>query len=571
MGSARSAREFQLPHRMQGDLAVLDRYLGAGGMAHVFHAQLFNLPGLIAELMVAGETDPALFRLDLPFTFGQGPITKDAAIHAIREKGAALWKEYRQEARIDPQKSAKTRERYLRIIDGRLLQNPHVAVKVLRQDETDDAARDRHRLQFTVEDAALRRLNHKGIIRRYARVDDPSLGPCLFMEQIEGKSLEQVLQRRREQGEGQLPPAAVAHIAYQLAQALTHAHQRSVVHNDIKPANVILEKPPEGPSPNGKAQGRIKLMDFGISWMTDRADASAVSRLSGTRPFVAPERFRKEPPSPATDVYQLGTTLFVLATGTLPYGGLPPEDFQERMLSRDPHPNRVHHLRPDVAPRLEALIEGCREKDAAKRWALPRVLDEITQIYGAKAFSVRDVPRSGIAGELLDRIQTDLALRNYYRAGEAIDLAREFLDGNPRDIDQALLGRYEALLKKYEPHRAAVETARRVEKEHIQPVDRLMHRLYDRYGRGRPLLTDEEKGILRESGDDVTVVRRSLIDEIMQHTSAAIRELAQIEPEQLGEVHRRLVDRASSQEEACTDLFQRMVKFGEDYHRTPAP
>jgi hypothetical protein len=331
---------------------------------------------------------------------------------------------------------------------------------------------------------------------------------------------------------------------------------------------VILEKPPAGS--NGKAQGRIKLMDFGIAWMTDRADASAASRLSGTRPFVAPERFRKEPPSPATDVYQLGTMLFVLATGTLPYGSLTPEEFQERMLSSDPHPNRVHHVRPDVSPRLEALIEGCREKQAAKRWPLPRVLDEVTQIYATKSFTVRDVPRSGIAQELLDRIQTDLALKNYYRASEAIELVKEFVAGGGKEIDQALLTRYEAMLAKYEPHRAAVELARRVEREHILPVDKMMRRLYDRYGRGRPILSDDEKGILEEAGDDVKVVKRSLIDEIMHHTSSAIRELSQIEPEQVGEVHRRLVDRASSQEEACTDLVSRMVKFGEDYHRTPA-
>jgi serine/threonine protein kinase len=564
------SREFQLPFRLNGELAILDRYLGAGGMAHVFHAQLHNLPGLIAELMVAGETDPALFRLDIPFTFGQGPLTKDSAIHAIREKGAALWEEHRQELRSDPSGAARRREEYLRIIDARLLQNPNVAVKVLRQDETDPEVLDRHRMQFSVEDSALRRLNHKGIIRRYGRIDEPTLGPCLFMEQIEGKSLEQVLQRRRDRGEGPLPLAAVAHIAYQLAQALTHAHQQKVLHNDIKPANILLEKPPEGA--NGKTHGRIKLMDFGISWMADRPLASGASRLSGTRPFVAPERFRKQPPSPASDVYQLGTTLFALATGTLPYGSLTPEEFQERMLSSDPHPNRVHHVRADVSPRLEALIEGCREKQAAKRWPLPRLLDEVTQIYATKSFTVRDVPRSGIAQELLDRIQTDLALKNYYRAAEAIELVREFVAGGGKDIDQALLARYEAALAKYEPHRAAVELARRVEREHILPVDKMMRRLYDRYGRGRPLLTDEEKGILKESesGDDVTVVRRSLIDEIMRHTSAAIRELSQIEPEQVGEVHRRLVDRASSQEEACTDLVSRMVKFGEDYHRTPA-
>ena len=73
---------------------------------------------------------------------------------------------------------------------------------------------------------------------------------------------------------------------------------------------------------------------------------------------------------------------------------------------------------------------------------------------------------------------------------------------------------------------------------------------------------------MHEKGEDVQIVRRSLIDKIMHHTQEAIRKMTAIDPELVGEMHRKLVDRAASQEEACTDLVSREVKFGEDYLKT---
>jgi hypothetical protein len=64
---------------------------------------------------------------------------------------------------------------------------------------------------------------------------------------------------------------------------------------------------------------------------------------------------------------------------------------------------------------------------------------------------------------------------------------------------------------------------------------------------------------------DTVIVKRSLIDGILQHTSAAIQELAGINADLVGDMHRRMVDRASSQEEACSDLAKKMIQFGEDY------
>src|SRR5262249_38780442 len=116
-----------------------------------------------------------------------------------------------------------------------------------------------------------------------------------------------------------------------------------------------------------------------------------------------------------------------------------------------------------------------------------------------------------------------------------------------------------------DPPRAPGGALKKKHKDHIAPVDRLMEQLYDRYGRGDPILTEDEKGQMSEASGKVVVERRSLIDYILQHTAAAIQALGQIEGDLVGDMHRKMVDRASSQEEACSDLVARTIKFGEDY------
>jgi hypothetical protein len=104
--------------------------------------------------------------------------------------------------------------------------------------------------------------------------------------------------------------------------------------------------------------------------------------------------------------------------------------------------------------------------------------------------------------------------------------------------------------------------------KHIAPVDHLMEELYSRYANNEPLLTDEDKGVTKVRNGDTVIIKRSMIDGILAHTSAAIKELAAINAEMVGDMHRRMVDRASSQEEACSDLAKKMIQFGEDYIQT---
>jgi len=540
--SKTSGRRVQLPFSILREIAVLDGYLGASGPAHVFQAKLNNLPGLIGEMMIAGESDPNFFQIDYRFTIGKGPITDEGVIAAIRARADELWAEFRGQA-------AKNRERYLRVIDGRLLENASLAVRAPARLGAESKDPDR----LLGEDRALRKLNHRNIIRRYARVEDPTLGPCILLEHVQGKTLDRIWRRRVENKQGPLPLPAVAHIAYQLAHALSHAHQQGVVHGELHPANILIEE-----TPNAKARGVVKLAGFG------GGGAGGASAL----PYAAPELVRDGRPTPATDVYQLGATLYVLATGKLPYEASSPDDLRDLLISDGPHPARVHHSRPEISPRFEALIEGAREKDPAKRLTLPKFLDEITQLYASKGFSLDDAPKGSIAEELLIRVQTDFALKDFYRALDALDMVKDFLDSVPGGKGAEVRRRYDALKVQMEPYRAEVEKTRMVQKRHIAPVDYMMEQLYARYAKGEPILTQKDKGVMKGEGEDTVIVKRSLIDGILEHTSAAIQALSTINADQVGDMHRRLVDRASSQEEACSDLAKRMIRFGEDYIKT---
>ncbi len=545
----------RLPLSLDRGIVVLEQYIETTGAGHLFQARLENLPALVGELMVAGEADPGLIGLEIPFSFGKATAASPEQAQAIRRRGDELWEEFRVLSQRDPEAASEQRRRYLRIIDNRLATNPQVVVKVVRRGEGDPAERKALAAQFAREEEGLRRLNHRNILRRYACVVDRKLGPCMVLQKVQGKTLERVWRARQERGQGPMPLPAVAHVAYQMAHALAYAHSQGVVHGDLRPANVQIEEPTEEERLAGKSKGIIKIGGFG---------AGANSGRDALR-YAAPERVRGGEPTALSDLYQMGTTLYILATGRFPYDMEKPEELEEKLLSPDPHPNRVHHFRPDISARLEALIEGARDKDPLKRWPMERVVEAVTQIYTSKAFTLEGGTGNSLAEELLERAQTNFALKDYYRGIEALGLARDFLKNVPIERGGDALQRYDQLSRQYEKQRASVEILMRVHRKHIAPVDQAMEELYRRYSRGEPLLKDEEKGVFQEEGTEVVVARRSLFDWILRHTSEAIRELSYVDPEMVGPMHRKMVDRASSQEVAATDLASRMVKFGDDF------
>ncbi|HEY3258904.1 MAG TPA: serine/threonine-protein kinase [Pseudonocardiaceae bacterium] len=155
------------------------------------------------------------------------------------------------------------------------------------------------------------KLHHPNAISVFD-VTDHAGTPWLVMEYLPSRSLATVLAEQ-----GPLPAREVAGIGRQLADALAAAHAAGIVHRDVKPGNVLLA---EGPG-SGAASGIVaKLTDFGISRAADDVTLTSTGVLSGTPAYLAPEVARGAEPSPASDVFALGATLYAAVEGQPPFG-----------------------------------------------------------------------------------------------------------------------------------------------------------------------------------------------------------------------------------------------------------
>jgi hypothetical protein len=172
----------------------------------------------------------------------------------------------------------------------------------------------------------------------------------LVLEYAEGIDLGRLVREY-----GPLPAPLLAEAAWQGLEALGHLHGQGLVHRDVKPENLILIQGGDGAPPV------FKLLDLGLAQRVGRPDRSS----SGTPDFLAPERGGGGPLSPRSDLWSLGCTLHLLATGQLPFPG---ETEANRYLSRkldDPPPTRT--LRPDLPPALERLILRLLARDPDSR------------------------------------------------------------------------------------------------------------------------------------------------------------------------------------------------------------
>src|ERR1043165_6044618 len=165
-------------------------------------------------------------------------------------------------------------------------------------------ATEAHLNRFRREAETAASLDHAGIvpIHEFGERD----GCCYFsMKLVEGDKLEELVAR------DQMSAQQAAQLVIKLARAVQHAHDRKVLHRDIKPGNVLVD-----------AKGDPHLTDFGLARLTEtKHDATRTSEMSGTPSYMAPEQIESNPLTIATDVYGLGTVLYHLLTGRPPFQG----------------------------------------------------------------------------------------------------------------------------------------------------------------------------------------------------------------------------------------------------------
>jgi serine/threonine-protein kinase len=221
-----------------------------------------------------------------------------------------------------------------------------VAIKLLPPEL---AAHDKLRDRFMREARTAARLSHPHIVPIHA-VDEARGFVFYVMSFVDGETLAERVANR-----GPLPPRETSRVLQEVAGALAAAHAQGVVHRDVKPGNILLER----------ATGRAMVTDFGIARAADGGE-TAVGELLGTPEYMSPEQAAGEPVDARSDVYSLGIVAYYLVSGQLPFTAPTIQAVLAKQITQAPVP--VSSVAVGVPSSLANAIDTCLIKDAARRF-----------------------------------------------------------------------------------------------------------------------------------------------------------------------------------------------------------
>ena len=202
--------------------------------------------------------------------------------------------------------------------------------------------------RFRKEVRIASKLQHQNIVRT---LDYGYEGGRYFlvMDLVDGSNLQDIINRC-----GPLGINEVVNLLEQLCDALQYAHTQGIIHRDIKPHNVLVDR-----------QGMVRLGDFGLARAIANTGLSVTGPTLGTISYLAPEQIQNAPLTPRTDIYALGVMMFEMVTGRLPFENPSALAVALAHVTQEPPLPRIHN--PQVSPSLELLIRRCMAKDPERR------------------------------------------------------------------------------------------------------------------------------------------------------------------------------------------------------------
>jgi serine/threonine protein kinase len=213
----------------------------------------------------------------------------------------------------------------------------------------DDAeGREEYQKRFFLEAKAAGKLTHPSIVTTYDFGEQGGV-PYLAMELLEGTDL------RTRLKEGALAPTEAVYVARQVAEGLGFAHERGIVHRDVKPGNIMLLE-----------RGRAKIMDFGLARMRAADHKTVTGMVLGTPKYMSPEQVAGSPVDQRSDLFSLGIVLFEMLTGARLFGAEDMTQIMHNVTYQEHEPPT--RLKPELPAMLDFVVARALKKDPASRY-----------------------------------------------------------------------------------------------------------------------------------------------------------------------------------------------------------
>mgnify|MGYP006283907397 CR=1 FL=1 len=226
-----------------------------------------------------------------------------------------------------------------------------VALKLLPSEYT----RPEYIARFTREAKLLAKLSHPNIVKIH-EVLEQSEGYCFTMELIEGDSLDSIFLERRYESGGGIAESELRPILLDVLKALAAAHLKNILHRDVKPANVVVDRKNE----------RSVLLDFGLARGAGEKTLTKTGTVMGTLMYLAPEQVRGKRASKATDVYQWGMMAYHLLTGHLPFEE--EDELTMALLRSTKDIPSIREYGADVSELLTKVVMRCVDRNPSNRY-----------------------------------------------------------------------------------------------------------------------------------------------------------------------------------------------------------
>ena len=305
------------------------------------------------------------------------------------------------------------------------------------------------RQRFEREALSAGRLSHKNLITIYDLFEEDGR-IFIAMEFLDGEELKSKLARREP-----MSLECKLRLMLELSEGLEHAHQREIIHRDIKPGNIFITR-----------RGQLKILDFGIARIAS-SDLTKAGTVMGTPNYMSPEQVKGNRVDHRSDIFSAGAVFYELLTFRKPFAGKAYHDTFTNILSREPEP--LQHLEPTLPPELPVIVMRALAKDPANRYQrmehLARDLSRMAKTLDSRRCDVQRETR-----ELVDSLDGLLREnRQRLEALPAIEVAREFvgslrkrLDGGDKIHRAFLLDPDPGYLESVEMHARAIRIYERI-------------------------------------------------------------------------------------------------------------